>query len=429
MGYRAAAAGSPSPWRMLRRDDDFRRYWVSRVVSLAGDWVTYVVLPVLVYRRSGSAFLTAVTSGLAAGAYLVFGLLAGALGDRLDRRRVMVTCDACSAVVVGSVPLVALLGRVWVVHLLLVAFAVQVLYTFFDGANFGALPVLVGQDRIAVANAGVWTAQSVVDVLAPPVTGAALAVAAPTTLLALDAVSFAASALLVSRIRRPMHDLARASTAVGLRRLWQEILEGLRYLWDHPGLRAVTVIGVLQSASVGGMLAMLVPWSDRVLGIGTSGWRFSSLYIAWGVGAVVASALMPFLLRRLTTLRLTMLATPVSAALAVLVALSTAWWAAAAAVMAWSVASTSVSVGLVSYRQEAAPERLLGRVNTAGRMLSWGIGGTGGALVVGALAGVAGVRPTVVAVAVFGLAAATLAWTSPMRRGTGPGPVAPAAAG
>jgi hypothetical protein len=117
---------------MLREDGDCRRYWISRVVSLAGDWVTYVVLPVLVYRISGSPFVTAVTSGLAAVAYLVFGLLAGALSDRLDRRRVMVACDALAAVVVGSVPVVALLGHLWMVHLLFVALAVQVADTFFD---------------------------------------------------------------------------------------------------------------------------------------------------------------------------------------------------------------------------------------------------------------------------------------------------------
>jgi len=410
---------------MVRADADFRRYWISRVVSQAGDWVTYVVLPVLVYRLTGSTFLTAVTSGLAAAAYLVFGLVAGALGDRLDRRALMVTCDVVSAIVVGSVPVAALFGRLWVAHLLVVAFAVQVFYTFFDGANFGALPVLVGQDRVAMANAGVWTATSVLDILVPPLTGAALAVVAPTHLLALDALSFAASALLVSRIRRPMHDLERSPAGAGRGQLRREIAEGVSYLSRHAGLRTVTVVGVLQSAAAGGMIALLVPWCDQVLRIGTKGWQFSAIYTAWGLGGLVASALMPFLLRRLTSLRLTLLATPASAATGVVVAATTTWWAAVAGVLAWSVAGTAVSVGLVSYRQEVTPERLLSRVNTAGRMLSWGIGGTGGALAVGALASVAGVRSTIVAVACFGLVGATVAWTSPLRRAEAPGEVAP----
>ena len=405
--------GPPSPWRMLRDDGDFRRYWASRVVSLAGDYVTYVVLPVLVYRISGSAFLTAVTSGLAAVAYLMFGLVAGALGDRLDRRRVMVLSDGLNVLVVGSVPVAAVLGHVWVAHLLLVAFAVQVLYTFFDGANFGGLPMLVGQDRIALANAGVWTATSVVDVVAPPLAGLALAVAAPADLLAIDAASFALSAWLIARIRRPMHDALRVAAYDG--RLSRDIVEGLRFLWGHHGIRTVTVIGVLQSVAVGGLLALLVPWSDQVLHIGTSGWRFSMLYTAWGVGALLASLAMSPVLRRVTALRLTLLMTPVSAGLSVVASVMTTWWAAAAALLIWSVASTTVSVSLVSYRQQATPEALLGRVNTAGRMLSWGIGGTCGALSAGAVAGTVGVRPTIITMACFGLLAALVVRATSVR--------------
>jgi predicted MFS family arabinose efflux permease len=200
-----------------------------------------------------------------------------------------------------------------------------------------------------------------------------------------------------------------------VRRLGQDIAEGLAFLWGHAGLRTVTVIGVLQSASFGGLLAVLVPWSDQVLRIGTSGWRFSMLYTAWGIGALAASAAMGRVLRSVSALRLTLLATPVSAGLAVVVSLMTSWWAAALAVLMWSVASTGVSIGLVSYRQEATPEPLLGRVNTTGRMLSWGIGGTVGALVAGAVAGLAGVRPTIVAAACSALLAATVAWISPLR--------------
>src|SRR5215217_4301727 len=94
----------------LRDDPDFRRYWIARVLSVTGSLVTAVALPVLVYRLTGSPFLTALVSALEAAPYLVFGLFAGALSDRWNRKRVMVSADLINAVLIGSVPVAQLLG-------------------------------------------------------------------------------------------------------------------------------------------------------------------------------------------------------------------------------------------------------------------------------------------------------------------------------
>jgi MFS family permease len=129
----------------LRDDPDFRRYWLARALSITGSMVTAVALPVLVYRLSGSTFLTALMTALEAAPYVLTGLFAGALSDRWNRRRVMVSADLVNAVLIGSIPVAHLLGVLTVVQVLVVGFAVQAVYTFFDGANFGALPVLVGR--------------------------------------------------------------------------------------------------------------------------------------------------------------------------------------------------------------------------------------------------------------------------------------------
>src|SRR5829696_4200524 len=94
----------------LRDDPDFRRYWLARVLSITGSMVTAVALPVLVYRLSGSTFLTALTTALEAAPYLLTGLFAGALSDRWNRRRVMVSADLVNAVLIGSIPVAHLLG-------------------------------------------------------------------------------------------------------------------------------------------------------------------------------------------------------------------------------------------------------------------------------------------------------------------------------
>ena len=77
----------------LRESPDFRRFWLARVVSVAGSAVTVIALPVLVYDLTRSPLLTALVAAFEAVPYLLFGLLAGALADRWDRKRILVTAD------------------------------------------------------------------------------------------------------------------------------------------------------------------------------------------------------------------------------------------------------------------------------------------------------------------------------------------------
>ena len=416
-GYGAAVVKTgDAPWAMLREDVDFRRYFVARLVSLTGSLVTAVAMPVLVYRLSGSTFLTAAVTALEALPYLLVGLLAGALADRWDRQRVMVTSDLVNAVLIGSVPVAAWLDALTVPHLLAAAFAAQAVFTFFDGANFGALPVLVGRDRVPSANAVVWSAASTMEVVAPPLAATGIAVVGPASLLVLDALSFVASALAVRAIGRALHDTSRERGATTVRAVGVDVAEGLRFLLAHPGVRTMTFVGTLQSAAGGGFVALMVAWADRVLGIGTAGLRFGILFAVWGVGGTAAALLLPRLLRLTTPARLCLLALPASAVFGLVSARASDWRMACVGLAGWSVAYQLVIVNSISYRQQVTPERLLGRVNTAGRMLSWGLGWTGGAVVAGALSTRIGLPWALLAMTLLIVPAVVLAWTSPLRR-------------
>ena len=95
----------------------------------------------------------------------------------------------------------------------------------------------------------------------------------------------------------------------------------------------------------------------------------------------------------------------------------TTWWAAGLALIAWGVFYQLVVINSVTYRQQVTPEHMLGRVNTAGRMLSWGIGWTGGAFLAGAVVPFLGLRATLFVFALASVAAVVVAWTSPLRVG------------
>jgi MFS family permease len=404
----------------LRADPDFRRYWTARLTSLTGSLVTAVAMPVLVYRISGSPGLTALTTTLEALPYLLFGLFSGVVGDRLDRKRVMVGADLANVLVIGTVPLAWWLGHLTVAHVLVAGFVAQSLFTFFDGANFGALPVLVGRERVGEANAAIWGVGGLLDLCVPAGVGLALAVLHPADLLVLDALTFLVSALLVRSIGRALSTAREraASTgfAVGARSVLADIRDGQRFLWRHAGVRSNTVIGALQSLAGAGFMALAVPWCDRVLGVGTSGWRFGLVFSMWGVGGILAAWLTPRLLRRVGTARLTLLAIPLSAAAGLVVATTTTWLVAVVAMVGWGVTYQLVVINSLTYRQQVTPEHLLSRVNTAGRMLSWGIGWTVGALAAGGLANEWGVRRAMVSIVAVGVLAAAYAWLSPLRR-------------
>jgi Transmembrane secretion effector len=269
----------------LRRDGGFRRYWLARVISLLGSMVTYVALPVLVYQVTASSLWTALVTVAQGAPYLCVGLLAGAVADRGDRRRLMVGTDLASAAVLASVPVAYAAGALTPPHVLAAAFCAQTLFVFFDAANFGALPLLVGRDRIVAAQAALIGTGTMMELAVPALAGAALAVVAPAPLLAVDALSFVVSALLLGAITRPLSDPARVGQP---RRLAVEVRDGLRFLWRQPIVRTTTLVGAAQAFVGGVFIGQLVPWADQILDVPPRDGRLGLLFAAWGLGGLAA---------------------------------------------------------------------------------------------------------------------------------------------
>ncbi len=399
----------------LRDDPAFVRFWLSRVISIAGSGVTYVALPVLVYRLTGSPLITGLVTAVESLPYLAIGLVAGAIADRRDRRRVMVVGDVVSAVVVATVPLAAALGRLTAVHALLVAAALATAFVFFDAAEFGALPTLVGSERLPAANSAVWGASTLVEIVTPAAAGAALVALSPSTLLAVDAASFFLSALLIRGIRRALSQPRGGER----RRMRQDIAEGLRFLWHESTVRTMSFVGAAQSVSGGAFVGQLVVYADRAFGVHQGDARLGLVYGVWGFGSLAATTVLPWLVRRAGAARITLLAMPISATLALALAVAPSYAAALVLTALWGGVYMLVVVNAITFRQQNTPEHLQSRVNVAGRMLSWGLGWPVGALLGGAVAAVAGVRVALVAAALVTAVGAALAFLSPLRRASG----------
>jgi MFS family permease len=408
----ASAVGA----QRLRDDRDFRLFLLARLISLAGTSFTLVAFPVLVYALTASPLLTAVVASFQALPYLLFGLPAGALADRVDRKRVMVTADLLNAVVLASVPLAAWLGELTVPHVLVAAFLVPALFVFFDAADFGALPTLVGRGRIAAGNSAIWSASTVVETAVPLLAGAMLAFVDASSLLAFDALSYLASALLIRAIARPLSDPARSGTAMLSRpSLRAEIRQGLSFVWTHLTVRSMTAVGTTQAIAGGAFVGQMVVWADRELDVRAGDPRLGVVFSSWGLGVLTASLAMPRMVRRFGAARVTLLALPVSAVLCVVSAMAANWIVGTVALAAWGAAYMLVVINAITYRQQVTPEPLMSRVNTTGRMLSFGLGWPIGSLLGGAVAQAAGPQAGMLAGAAVLAVGVVLAWLSPLR--------------
>nr|WSZ99070.1 MFS transporter [Streptomyces sp. NBC_00857] len=388
----------------LRKIRDFRLFWLSRVLSEAGSAVTYVALPVLAYTHTKSPVLVSLVATGEALPFLLFGLFAGAIADRVPRRRFMVTADTLNALCLASLPVAAAFDALTAAHILAAAFLSSTLFLFFEAASYGLIPQLVTRDRLPAANSALWGAETLTRVIGTAAAGALIAVFRPSGVLALDAITFLASAILIrlTTKRASTRDPSRDQSG-----LMTSIREGLRFLTHHPVLRTMTIVGCLQSFAGGAFMGQLVIFADKALRISEGDSRIGLLYTAWSIGGLAGTIALPRVLKRIDAAQLLRYLLPLSTILGLATVLADDWRIGLMAITGWGMVYLMVLVNTMTYSQQVTPLDLQGRVNTTRRMLSSGIGAPLGALMAGLITTHYGVRNGLVT-AVAAAAAATI---------------------
>ena len=187
----------------LWRNPAFVRVWSRATISIFGSLITRIALPLVAILVLGSGALeVAILRGLDLGATLVFGLVAGAWVDRLRRRPVLIWADLGRAVLLGSVPVAFALGVLGFPQLLVVSGLAAILTTFFDAADNAYLPTIVERDRLVDANSALAASGSAAEFMAFGISGFLVQLLTAPIAIAIDALSFLVSALLLGTIRR-----------------------------------------------------------------------------------------------------------------------------------------------------------------------------------------------------------------------------------
>ncbi|MFF4170449.1 MFS transporter [Streptomyces sp. NPDC001744] len=381
----------------------FGRLWTAAVVSRFGDSLRTAALPLLAVSLTDDPLLIASVTACGFLPWLLFGLVGGAVADRVDQRRAMWTVDLVRAGLMAAFAAAVALGHAGIALLLVLAFALTTLQTLFDNAATALLPALVPACALAGANARLTTGQQLAGgLLAAPLVPLLL-LAGPAVPYAADAATYVLAALLIASLRtapparppRPAGSTLRTETA-----------EGIAVLRADRTLRWLCAATTLCNTGMGALIATLVVHVTDGLRAGQTG--YAATVTAYAAGGVAGGFLARRIGARTGRTRAVLLAGTVQTGCLVLMGTVPLLAVSAGAMAVFGFMGTVWNVQQTTLMQERTPEGLLGRVAAAFRTLAVA-GAPLGALLGGAAAAGWGPHaPVLVAAALFALAVASL---------------------
>jgi MFS family permease len=299
--------------------------------------------------------------------WLALSLHAGAIADRVDRRRLIVGVNILRAIAMGILGIFLAGGMESIALLYGVAVLQGVGEVFSDNAAFALMPSIVPKERLEDANGRLEAAVVVTNEFAGPALGGLLFAAAAAAPFILDGGSFLLAGVLIASIsyRSPIVLEQPQKT-----RLRDDIAEGVRWLRDHTVLRNLSLIAAVTNLMLFATFSIQVLFALEVLGLSSAG--FGLLLSAEAFGALFGSLLAGKLKRSLGARGAIVLALGVAAVANIAIATSSSWVLVGAMAIATSFAGGLWNVMTNSLRQSLVPDRLLGRVQSAHRLLSWG---------------------------------------------------------
>jgi MFS family permease len=222
---------------------EFRALWLAQLLSVAGDQLARVALTVLVYNRTSSPLLAAVTYAASFVPTFVGGVTLSGLADRYPRRAVMITCDLVRAAMV----LVMAIPGVPIAALVVLLCAVTLVGAPFTSARAAVYPDVLPGDRYVLGTAVTLTTNQLAQVIGFAAAGTLVGLLHVSLSLVVDAGTFLASALIVRywTMWRPPASVSRETVSRGYRNRSHSWLAGTRLVFGRPALRDPMLLGWL----------------------------------------------------------------------------------------------------------------------------------------------------------------------------------------
>jgi len=404
--------GDPSIWR----DGAFVRLWTATSISYVGSFITRTALPLAaIYVLDAGPIEISALRSLEFVGWLLVGLVAGAWVDRLRRRPIMIATDLGRTLLLGSIPVAAVFGVLSLAQLIVVAFLAAMLSTFFNTASVAYLPTIVARARLITANIALSASASAAEFTGFALSGFLVQILTAPIAIAVDAVSFLGSAVLLATIRRkepPRPAVADREPVL------HEIREGIRVVAASPILRALAAAHAATHVLWGVFGATYLLFATREIGLGPA--AIGIVAALGGIGSLLGAATAGRLARRLGIGRAMVLGLvgmtlgnaliPLAPSGAILVGVSFL----IGQQLIGDSAGTVYDVVEQSLTQSIVDGRILGRVNATVEFVTTLLALVG-SIAGGIIAELFGLRAAL-AVGVLGGAAAVLfVWFSPVR--------------
>ena len=344
------------------------KLWSASAGSNLADGVFWIALPLLAIRLTDSPVLIAGVTIASRLPWLLFSLVAGALADRMDRRRTMILVDLFRGGLLGALALATFAGVANLPLLYLVAFALGMAETLFDTSAQSIMPNIVDRDRLSVANGRLYAVELSMNQFVGPPLGGFLAAAGVGLAFGTGAAAYLIAALALFTIAGSFRPVREGPPT----RIHQDIAEGLRYLLRHRLLRVLALMVGISNLVSSAVFAVFVLYAVRPGPLGLDEVGFGLLTTTLAVGSLGGSFIVPPLERRMGRANLLAVSMLGFGVPMILPAFTTnvfviggAWIIGSAIGIAWNVVT-------VSLRQRIVPDRLLGRLNASYRLLAWG---------------------------------------------------------
>jgi len=378
--------------------------WSGQAVSLTGTVISQTAFPLLVWDLTHSAAQVGLVGGLGALPYVFLSLLAGALVDRWDRKRVMILCDMGRALNLVSVLAALMLGHLTVIQLCINALVEGTFFVFFNLSEVACLPRVVAKEQLPAATAQNESTMGMTTLLGPLLGGALYGVRQALPFVA-DAVSYAVSVCSLLFIKTKFQQERTQER----RKLYIEIKEGLVWLWRQPLIRYMAFLtGGLNLVSAG-LIPILVVLVKQQHG---SSLIYGVILTIGGVGGIAGA----------------LLGTPIQKRFRFGTVIISTVWVGALLWPLYAIAPNPIILGVItalsfingpvynvvqfSYRLALIPDELQGRVNSVFRLLAFGFQPLGW-IVTGVLIQLISVIPTILVLFVVYLVLAILTTFNP----------------
>ena len=284
----------------LLRQRNFSLLWFAGLISMLGDWVLFIALPIYTYELTRSSLATGLMFMAGILPHVLVGSLAGVIVDRSDRKKIMVLADLSRAALLLLLLWVKSSEQIWIVYL--VAFLQSTISQFFGSAENALLPQLVDESNLIAANSLNTLNNNLARLAGPALGGLLLGLLGFTSVIFLDSLSFLISGLMIALIIRPAEtktsDIAFQEPLLAAQgKFWKEWADGFKIIFNNRVVSIVFLIMATASIAEGVFNVLFIVFVSQVLNGDALdyGWLTSSQ----AVGGLIGGLLVGWMGRRI----------------------------------------------------------------------------------------------------------------------------------